>query len=96
MKWKQTNIEVNSLVIYNLLVDCRNQRLIDDVITLRVAVLGQKPTVAILSLWTISDDTDYHRLLREFPESCPSDLKGIPKKIQFPRRLNDFKSQAEV
>lgn len=73
-------IGVDFLVYYNLLVDCRNQRLIDGVTTLSVSIPAQRTTEAISSVRTTMEDTDYHRLLREFPEvTRPAGKPGIPK-----------------
>ncbi|XP_050353661.1 uncharacterized protein K02A2.6-like [Nymphalis io] len=61
-------IGVDFLSYYNLLVDCRNQRLVDGVTTLAVALPKQRSTETISSVRTTLEDTSYHRLLREFPE----------------------------
>ncbi|CAK1597374.1 unnamed protein product [Parnassius mnemosyne] len=61
-------IGVDFLGYYNLLVDCRNQRLIDGVTSLTVAVPRHTSTEAISSVRKTIDDCAYHRLLREFPD----------------------------
>lgn len=61
-------IGVDFLGYYNLLVDCRNQRLIDGITALTVAALCQTPSEAITSVRTTMDNTMFDRLLREYPE----------------------------
>lgn len=73
-------IGVDFLAYYNLLVDCRNQRLIDNVTALTVSVPHTASTEAISSVRTTKDNTDYHLLLREFPDvTRPAGKPGIPK-----------------
>lgn len=60
-------IGVDFLAYYNLLVDCRQQRLIDNVTTFSIQLPQRKSTKSILSIRTITDDSDYHHLMKKFP-----------------------------
>lgn len=61
-------IGVDFLSFYNLLVDCRNQRLIDNVTSLSVAGVRCKGTDDVASVKAVRGETDYHDILREYPE----------------------------
>ncbi|KAG7309608.1 hypothetical protein JYU34_004079 [Plutella xylostella] len=65
-------IGVDFLVHYNLLVDCRNHRLIDNLTTLSVTVPAshQQPSDTISSVRTTagSEENLFINILREFPE----------------------------
>lgn len=60
-------IGVDFLGYYNLLVDCRNQRLVDGITTLTTSAVSQCSAEALSSVRTVIDDTVYHRLLKEYP-----------------------------
>lgn len=76
-------IGVDFLGFYNLLVDCRNQRIVDGVTSLIAPTPQQQSADNISSVRTICstlDDTPYHRLLREFPEiTRPAGKPSVPK-----------------
>lgn len=61
-------IGIDFLGYYNLLVDCRNQRLIDNITALTVAATSRKTSEAISSVRTTTEGTDYQQLLREYPD----------------------------
>lgn len=61
-------IGVDFLGYYSLLVDCRNQRLIDGITALTVAAPTNNSTEAISSVRTTTDNSVYHQLLREYPD----------------------------
>lgn len=61
-------IGVDFLSYYNLLVDCRNQRLIDNVTTLSVNALSLTSIEDIASVKSVTGASEFHELLREFPE----------------------------
>lgn len=73
--WKFTVADVSKPIIgvdfisfYNLLIDCRSQRLIDGTTTLTASAPRQKVLESIASIKTVSGDTEFHQLLRMFPE----------------------------
>lgn len=73
-------IGVDFLGFYNLLVDCRNQRLVDGVTSLVVSVPRQRPAETISSIRTFTDQTSYHHILREYPDiTRPSGKPDLPK-----------------
>lgn len=61
-------IGVDFLNYYNLLVDCRNQRLIDGITSLSVHALHSDLSDDISSVKAVSGETEFHEILREFPE----------------------------
>lgn len=73
--WKFTIADVSKPIIgvdflsyYDLLVDCRNQRVIDGKTSLSITVPRQNIPEDIVSIKTVSGESDYHDILREFPE----------------------------
>lgn len=71
-------IGVDFLSFYNLMVDVRNQRLIDNTTTLSAVASIAK--VNICSVKVSSGDTRYHEILGKFPEiTRPSGTPWIPK-----------------
>lgn len=73
-------IGVDFLSFYNLLVDCRNQRLIDGTTSLSVSVPRLEIPEGISSIKSISGDSEYHDILREYPEVTKP--TGIFRKIK--------------
>lgn len=61
-------IGIDFLGYYNLLVDCRNQRLVDGVTALTISAPHQTSTETISSVRTIIDNSVYHHILREYPD----------------------------
>lgn len=61
-------IGVDFLTHYNLLIDCRNQRLIDNMTSLSVAAVRNTSYEEIVAVKAVVGNTDYHELLREYPE----------------------------
>lgn len=61
-------IGVDFLSYYNILVDCRNQRIIDGKTSLSVAVPKQSIPESIVSIKTVTGESEYHDILREFPD----------------------------
>lgn len=61
-------IGVDFLSFYNLLVDCRQQRLVDASTTLSVTASSQKSVHAISSVKAIQGNSIYHQLLREYAD----------------------------
>lgn len=73
-------IGVDFLSYYNLLVDCKNQRLVDGTTTLSVAAIQSGTSEHILSVKAFTGNTEFHTLLREFPEiTRPAGIKSPPK-----------------
>lgn len=75
-------IGVDFLAFYNLIVDCRNQRLIDSMTSLTTQAPQYEPAEAISSVRTMTGDGNYHRILREFPDLTrpagkPGDRKSV-------------------
>lgn len=73
--WKFTIADISKPIIgvdflsyYNLLVDCRHQNLIDGVTSLSVSAPRQKVPENIASIKTVSGESEFHDLLRQFPE----------------------------
>ncbi|CAG9136950.1 unnamed protein product, partial [Plutella xylostella] len=73
-------IGVDFLGHYNLLVDCRNQRLVDGITSL-ITPAHQHPGIdEINSVRTTMESTPYHQLLREYPDiTRPAGKPGAPK-----------------
>lgn len=72
-------IGVDFLNFYDLLVDCRNQRLIDNTTTLSVpATNGNSGDVA--SVKAVVGDSEYHQILREYPEITRPPGRQLPGK----------------
>jgi hypothetical protein len=74
-EWRFTVADVSKPIIgvdflshYNLLVDCHNHRLVDGVTSLAIVVPHQKAAEGISSVRTTTDNSAYHRLLREYPD----------------------------
>lgn len=61
-------IGVDFLSHYGLIVDCRNQRLIDSTTTLKTAAASVSSSITISSVKTLIGDSTYHELLRQFSE----------------------------
>lgn len=61
-------IGVDFLSYYSLLVDCRNQRLIDKVTTLSVNAVSYASSDDIASVKSVTGVSEFHEILREFPE----------------------------
>lgn len=61
-------IGVDFLTYYNLLVDCRNQRLVDNTTNVTVPTPRMKIPEGVVSIKAISGDSVFHDILREFPE----------------------------
>lgn len=73
-------IGVDFFIFYNLLVDCRYQRLVADTTTLAVAALQPRFSDDLASIKAISGESSYHQLLREFPEvTRPAGTISMPK-----------------
>lgn len=73
-------IGVDFLSYYNLMVDCKNQRLLDGTTTLSVAAICTDTSDYISSIKTVTGDTIFHSLLREFPEiTRPAGIHSPPK-----------------
>lgn len=73
-------IGIDFLSFYNLLIDCRNQRLIDNTTSLYVNGLRSGSSEDISSIKVVSGDSEFHELLREFPEITRPAGKGSPSK----------------
>jgi hypothetical protein len=66
---------VDFLSHFNLLVDCRNNRLLDGVTSL--SIQAQAASMLISSIKTITHGTPVDSLLAEFPAlTCPAGLQG--------------------
>ena len=76
-------IGVDFLAYYNLIVDCRNQRLIDNQTSLAIQAPQSKSTEAISSVRTITEDSSYHRILKEYPRSHPASGQTGGTKAQY-------------
>lgn len=61
-------IGVDFLAFYNLLVDCRKQRLTDNNTSLSTTAMKASSSETISSVKTTMGNTSYHDLLRNFPE----------------------------
>lgn len=102
-------IGVDFLSHYHLLVDCRNQRLVDGLTSLSVSAVTLKDTEDIASIKTVTGESAYHQLLRDYPEiTRPAGIRSPPKHntVHFirttpgppvscrPRRLDPIRMQA--
>lgn len=102
-------IGVDFLSHFNLLVDCRNQRLVDGTTKLSVAAIAFDASEDIASVKAVSGESELHSLLREFPEiTRPAGVHSPPKHntLHFikttsgppvsckPRRLDPVRLQA--
>ena len=77
---KRPIIGVDFLCFYNLLVDCSRHRLIDGLTSLFISVPISKFPENITSVKAISGESQYHQLLREFPEiTRPAGRPSRPK-----------------
>lgn len=73
-------IGVDFLGYYNLIIDCRNKRLIDNITSLTTHVPAQPAAENISSVRTLLDVTPYHHILSEFPEiTRPAGKPETPK-----------------
>ncbi|CAK1589542.1 unnamed protein product [Parnassius mnemosyne] len=73
-------IGVDFLSFYNLLVDCRSQRLINGTTTLCVSAQRQRVPEDVISIKTISGDNEFQQLLHNFPEIIrPAGTVTTPK-----------------
>lgn len=61
-------IGVDLLSHYNLLVDCRQKRLVDAITHLTVGTTHQEPSKSIPSVRTITTNSPYQALLQQYPE----------------------------
>lgn len=61
-------IGVDFLSFYNLMVDCRNQHLIDNTTTLTTNASPARHLDNIYSVKIMTGDTRYHQILKEYPE----------------------------
>lgn len=61
-------IGIDFLSFYGLLVDCKNQRLIDGVTSLSVNALHSRSPDNTASVKVVTGESEFHTLLREFPE----------------------------
>lgn len=59
-------IGVDFLSFYNLIVDCRNQRLIDNTTTLSANAC--RANIEVQSVKIVTGDTKYHEILNKYPE----------------------------
>ncbi|CAG9138024.1 unnamed protein product [Plutella xylostella] len=59
---------VDFLSFYNIMVDVRNQRLVDNTTSLSSKGVSAQTTPTISSVKSVVGDTRYHNLLREFPD----------------------------
>lgn len=73
--WKFTVADVSKPIIgvdflsyYNLLVDCRKQRIIDGITSLSAVATPIGMTKDLPSVKAVTGETDFHDILREFPE----------------------------
>ncbi|CAK1598304.1 unnamed protein product [Parnassius mnemosyne] len=71
-------IGVDFLSFYNLIVDCRNKRLIDGVTSLSTIALPAN--LDIFSVKIVTGDSVYHDVLKEFPDMTrPAGVQGVSK-----------------
>lgn len=61
-------IGADFLSFYNLIVDCRNQRLIDNNTAISVLASSAATSNLILSVKVMTGDSNYHKILNEYPE----------------------------
>lgn len=101
-------IGVDFLCFYGLLVDCKNQQLIDSVTSLSVNAVCFDSTGDFASIKAVTGESEFHMLLREYPEiTRPAGMKSVPKHNTLhyirttpgppvsckPRRLDPVRSQ---
>jgi hypothetical protein len=73
-------IGVDFLSFYNLIVDCRNQKLIDNTTTLSTPALSACSSENISSVKVISGTTVFHDILKAFPEvTHPAGVQRVAK-----------------
>lgn len=73
-------IGADFLRYYNLLVDIRNQRLVDGTTSLYTVGTSAHSSKNLFSIKIITGDSKYHDILRQYPEiTHPSGIKGHPK-----------------
>lgn len=73
-------IGIDFLSFYNLIVDCRNQRLIDNTTSMTTSATPTNLTDNISSVKILTGDTRYHEILKEFPEiTRPAGLQRVAK-----------------
>lgn len=73
-------IGVDFLSFYNLMVDCRNGRLVDNSTSLSSAAASASSTEHIASVKTTSGDSRYMELLRQFPDlTRPSGMHRVSR-----------------
>lgn len=61
-------IAVDFVIYYNLTVDCRNRRLVDNNTTLASPALSAQPSDAISSVEMNLGESPYHYTLTEYPD----------------------------
>lgn len=61
-------IGVDFLSFYNLVVDCRNKRLLDNTTTLSITAISDTTADTISSVKTLYGDSKYTEILRDYPE----------------------------
>lgn len=73
-------IGIDFLSFYGLLVDCKNQRLIDGVTSLSIKALHSNLPEDTASIKAVTGESEFHMLLREFPEiTRPAGIPSFPK-----------------
>lgn len=73
-------IGVDFLGYYNLLVDCRNKRLVDNVTNLYIQVPHQKSADSISSVKAVAGDNSFYDILKNFPEvTRPAGKLDLPR-----------------
>lgn len=73
-------IGIDFLSFYGLLVDCKKQRLIDGITSLSVNALSSELPDDIASIKAVTGESDFHAILREFPEiTRPAGIHTTPK-----------------
>lgn len=73
-------IGVDFLSFYNLLVDCRNHRLIDNLTSLIINLPNQKCVESISSVKAVAGESKYHQILRQYPDiTRPAGADKVPK-----------------
>lgn len=115
-RWKFTIADVSKPIIgvdflihYNLLVDCRNQRIVDNLTTLTAPATSSGVSDDLASVKAVTGESEFHQLLREFPEiTRPAGIISTPKHStqhfirttpgppvsSKPRRLDPIRMQA--
>lgn len=73
-------IGVDFLSYFNLVVDCRNQKLIDNNTSVSAVALPALPSDIISSVKVFTGESQYHKILAEFPDiTRPSGTHRTPK-----------------